>query len=177
MPPHLEAALRERAADLPLAFIEEALGRFTGAQQRQYRPLIEAARVAADESRATLARCVEAGRRAGLSWSEIGALLGMSKQAAQQRFGAGKREPAPFGTIVVTPGTGAASEEELMAEEGAAGRELIDADATRLLFRQTSRAWEHRRTVGAIDPEEARQGGWQPAAHWFLFHYYKRPAP
>ena len=30
---------------------------------------------------------VQQARREGLSWSEVGALLGVSKQAAQQRYG------------------------------------------------------------------------------------------
>lgn len=174
MPPHLEAALREQTADLPRSFVETALGRFSGEQQRQYRPMIEAAQVAAEEAKATLHRWVEAGRRAGMSWTEVGQLLGISKQAAQQRFGAGPRQPAPFGTIVVTPGTGAASEQELLDEEGQAGRELVDVDATRLLFRQTDRRWAHVRVAGVWDGAAAE--GWQPAAQWFVFHYYKRPA-
>lgn len=38
--------------------------------------------------RAEIAREVERARRAGASWSEIGAALGMTRQAAQKRFGA-----------------------------------------------------------------------------------------
>ena len=37
---------------------------------------------------AALNRTVREARRAGLSWTEVGAVLGISKQAAQQRFGA-----------------------------------------------------------------------------------------
>jgi hypothetical protein len=37
---------------------------------------------------AALNRTVREARRAGLSWTQIGAALGTTKQAAQQRFGA-----------------------------------------------------------------------------------------
>lgn len=37
---------------------------------------------------AALNRSVREARRAGLSWTQIGAALGTTKQAAQQRFGA-----------------------------------------------------------------------------------------
>lgn len=37
---------------------------------------------------AALNRSVRDARRAGLSWTQIGAALGTTKQAAQQRFGA-----------------------------------------------------------------------------------------
>jgi hypothetical protein len=174
MPPQLEAALKERAARLSMEFVEEALGAFTGEAERQYRPMIEAAQAAADAAKETLHHWVEAARRAGMSWTEVGRLLGISKQAAQQRFGSAPRQLAPFGTIVVTPGVGAASEEDLLAEEGQAGRELVDADATRLLFRQTERRWDHLRSVGPLSSEELADG-WMPAAEWFVFHYYKRP--
>jgi len=46
---------------------------------------------AADEhlkAAAALNRAVRDARRAGLSWSDVGGLLGTTRQAAQQRFGA-----------------------------------------------------------------------------------------
>ncbi len=176
MPPRLEESFRARIAALPLAFVEKMLGRFTGDQQRQYRPVIEAASIAADEARATLHHWVEAGRRAGMSWNEIGTLLGVSKQAAQKRFGAGEAEAAPFGTIAIALGTTARTEDEHLAIEGEAGRELIGADAAHLRFRQTQQRWEHLRSVGPVAEDEGQAGGWIPAARWFVFEYYKRPA-
>jgi uncharacterized NAD(P)/FAD-binding protein YdhS len=46
---------------------------------------------AADEqlkAAAALNRAVREARRAGLSWADVGDLLGTTRQAAQQRFGA-----------------------------------------------------------------------------------------
>lgn len=46
-----------------------------------------------DSAQAEILTCVSHARRAGASWAEIGDALGMSKQAAQQKFG--KLTPAP----------------------------------------------------------------------------------
>lgn len=48
---------------------------------------IIAAQRALEASREGLARAVNEAREAGDSWTIIGAALGVSKQAAQQRFG------------------------------------------------------------------------------------------
>lgn len=49
-------------------------------------------------AQAEILACVSHARRAGASWTEIGDALGMSKQAAQQKFG--KLTPAPRTTAV-----------------------------------------------------------------------------
>lgn len=48
---------------------------------------VTAANEAVDRARQHLADEVTAARKAGLSWTMIGAVLGVSKQAARQRFG------------------------------------------------------------------------------------------
>jgi len=48
---------------------------------------IEAALKSSDAADAQLHRAVRAARAANYSWAAIGAVLGVSKQAAQQRFG------------------------------------------------------------------------------------------
>jgi hypothetical protein len=47
----------------------------------------------ADLSDATIGRFVAEARSAGMSWTEIGAVFGTSKQAVQQRFGTSAAEP------------------------------------------------------------------------------------
>lgn len=54
---------------------------------------ILAARQALDDAEGGLGKAVTDARVAGYSWAMIGASLGVSRQAAQQRFG-GMREPA-----------------------------------------------------------------------------------
>ena len=49
--------------------------------------LLQRAALARARSERQVVEAVEAARRAGLSWDRIGALLGTSAQAAQQRYG------------------------------------------------------------------------------------------
>ncbi len=57
--------------------------------------LVAASRVAAEETEPLLQEPVADARSAGHSWDTVGRLLGVSRQAAQQRFGpAGPRRPA-----------------------------------------------------------------------------------
>ena len=51
------------------------------------RVLLQPAALARARSERQVVKAVEAARRAGLSWDRIGALLGTSAQAAQQRYG------------------------------------------------------------------------------------------
>jgi hypothetical protein len=57
-------------------------------EQEDLRAAIIAAADAQLKAAAALNRAVRDGRRAGLSWADVGALLGTTRQAAQQRFGA-----------------------------------------------------------------------------------------
>jgi len=57
---------------------------------------LDAARQLRERSEELEREWVEAARKAGFSWSRIGALYGMSKQGAQQRFGPPRDDaPAP----------------------------------------------------------------------------------
>ena len=169
-------ALRDRTAHLALDWHRETEGDFTGEDAVSYRPVIEAAHVVADEARAALGRWVTAGRRAGLSWAEIGAAVGVSKQAAQQRFGTAEPDEVPGDDLIVRSGATAFNEMTIAAEEGRAGRELVATRALKLFFRQTDQIWEYLRTVGEIEPRRQHAEGWRPVSSWFPFHYYKRPA-
>jgi hypothetical protein len=172
-----EQRLRDLARALGLAWHDSAFARFEGDRKEEYARMIVAAHIIADESRQTLGDWIDAGRRAGMSWVEVGALLGISKQAAQQRFGGPRDEDIPAAdAIVVKLGATAMSERALLAQQGEAGRELIAVGTFRLVFRQTEQRWSYLRSVGPIAAN--RDGGedWQPAARYFLFHYYKRLA-
>lgn len=171
-----ESDLRGAAGRLALDWSQQRHGAFTGEEPGSFVPLIEAAAVVADESRLALHRWVMAGRRGGLSWAEIGQVVGVSKQAAQQRFGGGDDDGAHPGAISVKLGATAFNEMAMLAREGAAGRELIGTGALRLFFRQTDRPWRYRRTVGEMDPRQRQREGWDAVSSWFVFHYYKRPA-
>ena len=176
-----ETEIRHRASHLALAWHEEKAGEFRGASVQDFADMIVAAHVAADESRLSLHRWVDAGRRAGMSWAEIGALIGVTKQAAQQRFRGSDDEPVlpgENGEIVTRFGATAFNEVGMLSEEGRKGNELIGTGALQLVFRKTERPWEHRRVVAVSTGtmlENMSQSGWTYVSSWFPFHYFKRP--
>jgi hypothetical protein len=179
MNPILEQSLREKTTAIALDIAIAAGGESMDMDTAAYGQVIEAAHVVADEGRTGLQRWVDAGRRAGLSWSEIGEALGVSKQAAQQRFGGPSQDdPAVLGETLVRLGASAFNEQAILDAEGAKGRELVRVAMLALAFRPTDHAWEHRRVVSiSRDVAEAKLagGGWRYVTSWGLFHYFKRP--
>jgi hypothetical protein len=174
-----EQEIRARAGNLALAWYSERHGDFAGGSGADYGAMIVAAHVAADESRHALHRWVDAGRRADLSWAEIGALIGISKQAAQQRFGGGgEADPAERAAdLIVRTGASAFNEMAIMEQEGRERRELVGTGLLSLAFRQTGSRWEYRR-VTALFADQARakleRAGWAHVSSWYPFHYFKR---
>lgn len=171
-----EQRLRDLARALGLAWHEGSFGAFEGERREDYARMIVASQILADESRRSLGLWIDAARRAGMSWVDIGALLGISKQAAQQRFG-GQRDDAepPAEAIVVKLGTTPLTEPQILAQQGEAGRELIEIGTFRLVFRASDTAWDYRRSVRPLTADQLEDEGWQVAGRWFVFHYYKRP--
>ena len=176
-----EQKLRGRVAALPLEWIEQGRGALAGERKEDYAELVAAAHIVSDEARLALHRWIDAGRRAGMSWAEIGATLGISKQAVQQRFGsAGEADEgaAGEGELEVRLGATAFNEMLILSDQGRRGRELVGTGALKLVFRQTPQRWEYRRIL-AISPAKARGQldgeGWTLASTWFPFHYFKRP--
>lgn len=175
-----ERGLREEAANLALAWSQAKRGEFAGATAEEFSEMIVAAHIVADESRLALHRWIDAGRRASLSWADIGGLVGISRQAAQQRFGGDGTRDAP-GTagaeLVVLKGATAFNEVAMLEREGREGNELVSVGLFKLVFRQTGQLWEHRRLT-APGLSEARQEldaqGWKYVASWYPFHYLKR---
>ncbi len=181
MRPSAEMSIRERVASIP---IEAAGGGadLRGSSPGEFRNMIEAAYVVADEARSSLQRWVDAGRREGMSWAEIGEVLGITKQAAQQRF----RSDLEVGVqlepdqIEVRVGATAFNEERILDQEGRKGAELMRVGLLTLVFRKTSSIWEYRRVVAVTSQlAEAKLApeGWSYTASWFPFHYFKRLAP
>ncbi|WP_445191099.1 hypothetical protein ACT009_10830 [Sphingomonas sp. Tas61C01] len=172
-----EQRLRDLARALGLAWHEGSFGSFEGERREEYARMIVASQILADESRRSLGLWIDASRRAGMSWVDIGALLGISKQAAQQRFG-GQRDDAepPAEAIVVKLGTTPLTEAQILAQQGAAGRELIEIGTFRLVFRASGTAWDYLRSVRPLTADRLENEGWQAAGRWFVFHYYKRQA-
>jgi len=148
--------------------------------------LVAASRVAAEETSRLLQESVANARGAGHSWDAIGRLLGVSRQAAQQRFGpagppetTGPERRVGAGTPerrVLTPLT-VFDEMPVLEREGRRGWHVVDYGTLFHVVEASDRVWEHRRAV------------WSPAASrtlaadgWVLvggvsfpWGYWKRP--
>lgn len=175
-----ERALRDHVSRLLITWREARGGAFAGADRDDYAAMIIAADIVADEARTALQLWVDAARRAGMSWAEIGDVLAISKQAAQQRFG--RAEPIQRAwdeqDLLIRTGVTAFNEATVLAREGALGHELVGVGWLTLKFRRTECCWEYRR-VAAVSVERALAAtageAWEHASSWFPFHYLKRP--
>jgi len=177
-----EAELRQRAADQVLDwFTQGAAEKLDDATEADFSRLIEAAHIVDGESTQSLKRWVDAGRRAGLSWSTIGVTLGISRQAAQQRFGgaptADSRPPQDDIGILVRTGVTAFNEVQILKEEGEAGRELVDGTWLTLYFRQTDHRCENIRVASLLPGTKERyeEQSWTHALTWYPYRYFTRP--
>lgn len=107
-------------------------------------PLVRRTADAEEVVRDLLRQAVEAARSAGYSWSAIGAELGLTRQAVQQRFGKTADDRMPTEQRWLGPVT--AFDE--MRELEAAGQQGWHTVGTGLLGHRmirTETEWEHRR--------------------------------
>ncbi len=170
--------LRDKTATLVLDWAADQQPPFTGETVEGFADAIVAAHLVADESRLGLHRWVDAARRAGLSWADIGDSLGITKQAAQQRFKAPDRDDEMIvddSMEVIRFGATAFNEMRMLREEGQKRHELVRTGALTLVFRRSDHAWEYRRRVGAVlMMAEMKKTGWTYVSSWLPFHYFKR---
>ncbi|MBA4048406.1 MAG: hypothetical protein C0476_07695 [Sphingomonas sp.] len=178
-----EQVLREKTAAIVFDWAAGRTPPFTGETHTGFAEAIGVAHLVSDEARVNLHRWIDAARRAGLSWSEIGETLGMSKQAAQQRFRPGETTEDVAGDIgdemgedIIRKGATAFNEMSMLRDEGRKGHELIRTGALTLVFRPTSQFWEYRRSFGLSYnlPREMQAQGWRYVSTWLPFHYFKR---
>lgn len=126
-----------------------------------------------------LQAAVQSARSAGHSWEAIGSVLGMSRQAAQQRFGKGLQEtddderPERRKLFGLT----AFNEMDVLEKVGAYGWHSVSYGPFFHLVERDAVQWEHRR-VYAWTPGRSSLGqeGWQQVGGgWFPWAYYARP--
>ena len=119
---------------------------------------------------------VQQARRANSSWSELGAVLGMTRQAAQQRFGPEVvPQDGPNGIKRISWAT-AFDEMRILKLIGAAGYHLVRVGGMSLEFESSPMAWEHLRAE-SMAPERLAaltEQGWVFVGRWFPFSYLKR---
>ncbi|MFC9550018.1 hypothetical protein ACFTWF_04130 [Rhodococcus sp. NPDC056960] len=138
--------------------------------------LTSRARESVDE---LLVSAIAAARSAGHSWDTIGAALGMSRQAAQQRFG--KRigdtsDADPDGrTRRLTPLT-AFNEMRILNHAGAYGWHSVGFGTLFHTIRKSEEQWEHTRVSALASRQKLEADGWQKVGTlWFPWAYFKRP--
>jgi hypothetical protein len=141
-----------------------------------YLVLLDAARVGANETTRLLREAVTSARSAGHSWEAIGGVLGISRQAAQQRFGAGEAPETGANQKVLFPLT-AFTEMAALEKAGREGWHLVDFGTLRHVVQASDQQWEHRRVPLSVGPRRRRleEEGWQPVGAWLPWQYYKRP--
>lgn len=144
-----------------------------------YLDLILLTHQAHQESARLLSAAVAAARSAGHSWEDIGTALGMTRQAAQQRFGARGQpdEDATNGERRVLRGLTAFNEMDALARAGKFGWHSVANGILYHTLERSGQQWEHRRVL-FFGPERARleAEGWQQAGSaWFPWVYYTRP--
>ena len=131
--------------------------------------LVLLTRRAHDQTNQLLSAAVSSARAAGWSWEAIGTALGMSRQAAQQRFG--HKTPVVEGTAEHRQlvGLTAFSEMDKLEEWGRHGWHSVSFGP---LFHDVEKSpvqWEHRRAViGSRKARDLEAAGWQRiGAMWF----------
>lgn len=138
--------------------------------------LVDSARVAAEEASRLLREAIAGARSAGHSWDAIGRVLGVSKQAAQQRFGSAPAPQAAGSRRVLSPVT-AFDEMAALADAGARGWHSVDYGTLHHVLEKSEQQWEHRRVVwGTATRSQLEADGWQLIRHnTFPWGYWARP--
>jgi len=168
--------IRERVAEAVFSGPDD-LRAALETEPESYLSLVAAAHVAAEEADRLLHESVSGARHAGHSWDAVGRVLGVSRQAAQQRFKtAGAGAPDGAARRVLT-GMTAFNEMAALEREGRRGYHLVDFGPFYLVLEGSDRRWEHRRAIAPSRAAQRRleEAGWEPVGTWFPFRYYARP--
>ncbi|MEU5809965.1 hypothetical protein [Streptomyces sp. NPDC047718] len=152
-----------------------------------YLRLLDASRVGAEEASRLLREAVQGARAAGHSWDTVGRVLGVSRQAAQQRFASKAADSGPSAPPTQGPnapkrrtlsGLTAFNEMAALEEAGRDGWHMVGYGPFFHEVEASGQPWEHCRvTLPSLARHRRMQSeGWIPVgAGWFPWRYYKRP--
>ncbi|MFF2787864.1 hypothetical protein ACFVT6_14005 [Streptomyces sp. NPDC058049] len=152
-----------------------------------YLRLVDASRVGAEEASRLLREAVQGARAAGHSWDTVGRVLGVSRQAAQQRFSGKAAGAAPSAPSTGAPdapkrrtlsGLTAFNEMAALEEAGRDGWHMVGYGPFFHEVEASGHPWEHCRvTLPSVARHRRLESeGWIPVgAGWFPWRYYKRP--
>ena len=122
-----------------------------------------------------LRQSVVAARAAGCSWAAIGAELGMSRQAAQQRFGGAAADERTADDRVRWLGPVTAFDELPELElAGRLGWHTVEAGMLCHRMVRTDTQWEHKRVVWPGSLVRNERDGWQIGCRAFPWVYLIR---
>lgn len=120
---------------------------------------------------------VHQARRSDIPWSEIGLVIGITRQAAQQRFAPEEPPELAAENAKRISGANAFNEMQILETEGKAGYHLIGFGPHFLTVLASKKVWEHRRLYSlniANKRIQMEAEGWIYVGSWFPFHYFKR---
>ncbi|WP_084259416.1 hypothetical protein [Microtetraspora malaysiensis] len=176
-------AIREAVAEAVLAACEQGRKGLDD-DPDAHLLMVAAASVAARESSRLLRQSITGARSAGHSWDALGRLLGISRQAAQQRFGASATDrkgslPEDTPTRRVLTPLHAFNEMEALEKEGRRGWHAVDYGYLFHLVEASPDVWEHRRLwwPSGRRQRQMEEQGWErvvPSDFESPWVYYKR---
>lgn len=135
--------------------------------------IVARASIAERDAREHLHQAVTAAKAGGHSWAAIGDTLGLTRQAAQQRFGRGVPDVPDQNHRWLGPVTAFDEMAELRLA-GQMGWRTVAAGLLRHLMVRTDTRWEHRRVVWKRPASHYTVDGWQVGARAFPWLYLVR---
>ena len=137
-----------------------------------YLDLVVLTQRASTETDALLRSAIAAARSAGHSWAAVGEALGISKQAAQQRFG-DVTAPLVGEQRVLSPLT-SFTEMEVLQRAGRLGWHSVGFGSLYHLVEKSDVQWRHERVPAfGSGRRELEAAGWQRiGSMWFPWAYY-----
>jgi len=139
-----------------------------------YLELISIAASARSETAVLLSAAVTSARRAGCTWGQIGDVLGVSRQAAQQQYGEDTETSNDVGreSMLLAPLT-SFTEMDVLNRAGRYGWHGVEFGPAYFRVERDTRQWEHFRTVLTMMPAT---DGWQRIGWgWMWWRYWARP--
>ena len=178
-----EQELRSRVRRLALDWHAETHEQFRDATVETITEMLRASTAVLDEARLDQQRWVEVARQSGMSWTEVGAAVGLSKQGVAQKFDRAKLkgvhpETNSKNQEIIRFGATLLNEVKMLEAEGRNGLELQRLAPLSLIFRRSPHQWEYKRVSG-LSIEEFKASlspnGWTHVASHTPFYYFKRP--
>ncbi len=138
--------------------------------------VLAATQVGSEHAQGLLRQSVAAARHAGHNWTAIGEQLGVTKQAAQQRYASPEAPVAGPRQRLLKPVT-ALNEMDKLAVAGAYGWHSISFGWLHHLLEESDQQWEHQRDAFPLPGNRNRleSQGWVLIGTTYPWQYLKRP--